>query len=166
MRRQIAQALLVPVLCFVLAGCTTESSVYGLKPEYPSVRHSFFSPDIAYLTVNSLQPVLKWEQFPRAQDSTLMGRISNVTYELHIWKIGEENHDPELVYEEKGIAGPSHKIGHSLEASTKYLWSVRAKFELDGKPRVTEWGRPQLGKVRRPNVFPDLYFYRFQTPFK
>jgi len=167
MHRSDAQVLFVLALCGILSGCATEASVQGLRPEYPAVRHNFFNPEIAFVTVDSLQPILKWEPFPRPQDRVadkFMERVSTITYDLQIWRIGENGQPAELVYERNGLAVPYHKIETPLLSSREYLWSVRARFDLDGKPRVTEWGRPTMGNVGRQDVVPNLNFYRFETP--
>jgi len=165
MQRQIPHALFVTILCSLLVGCGKEASVYGLKPDYPIARHNYIDADIAFVTVDSLRPALRWEAFPRSQDSELAGRATNVTYELQVWKIGESDQGAELVYERTALPNPFHAIERSLSPSTKYLWSIRARFELDGQTRLTEWGRPsQSFFFRRLNVIPNLYLYRFETP--
>ena len=134
----------VPLLLSLLTACAVQVTFMGLKPEYPEYPESYIwlvgNPyDNVVLEVDSLQPTLKWESFPRPQKlppggEKLPDRISNVTYELILKKASE------LVYERNGLSVPYHKIETPLQPSTRYLWTIRARFDLDGKPRVTAWG--------------------------
>jgi hypothetical protein len=169
MKRDFTQGLLVCLLYAVLAGCATEASVYGLKPEYPKARHNFFPGNIAFSEVDSLQPTLKWESFTNPQGNAAdhenqMQQTGNVTYDLKIWRAGGKDQPVELIYEQKGLSVPSHKVGNPLQPATKYLWTVRARFEIDGKPRVTEWGNTKFGEFHNYDIIPNLNFYRFETP--
>jgi hypothetical protein len=60
-----------------------------------------------------------------------------------------------------------HKIGVPLEPASEYFWSVRARFKLDGKVRVTMWSRfnypNELDNCEQNSIRPGLY-YRFRTP--
>ena len=169
MKSQISQGLLVLILHAVLAGCATEASVYGLKPTYPEARHKFFTQNIAFVEVDSLQPTLKWESFtiPQghvADHENQLKQTGNATYDLKIWRAGRKDQPVEQIYEQKGLSVPFHKVWKPLQPSTKYLWTVRARFEIDCKPRVTEWGRTIFGEFRNVDSIPNLNFYRFETP--
>ena len=50
----------------------------------------------------------------------------------------------------------------NLEPSNQYLWSVRARFRIDGNMRVTEWG--MAGLPLRNESVPNLPCFRFKTP--
>lgn len=162
MKRGVFHGFLLLTLYALLAGCATEASVHGLKPEYPRVRHNFFTESIAFVEVDSLQPTLKWESFtftnPQGHET------SNVTYDLKIWRAGGKEQPVEHIYEQKGLSVAFHKVGNPLQPSTKYLWTVRARFEIDGRLRVTEWGRTEFGESRNFDSIPNLNFYRFETP--
>ncbi len=76
-------------MTLVLAGCGATQWVYGLRPEYPEPRYQAFSSELAFVEVDSLRPVLRWEAFPRAQDRQVdtegrLSRIRNVTYDLRV----------------------------------------------------------------------------------
>lgn len=93
--------------------------------------------------------MLRWEAFPRPADLQAdregwLSRIRDVTYELRIWK---EERDPllreypgELIYSRSALPAPTHSVYPPLAPRTDYIWSVRARFTLDGQRRVTEWG--------------------------
>lgn len=152
-----------PVVFLVMGGCATHVSVFGLRPEYPEVHH------LAFVEVDSLQPMLRWESFPRPQDHEadnegLMNRIRVVTYELKIWR-AENDYPGELVYTRQGLPEPSHKIDDSLQRCTKYFWTIRARFTLEGHSRVTEWGLATTSYISpRVAYVPIPFYYRFRTP--
>jgi len=160
-----------------MVGCTQPIAVRGLRPEYPEALWDSFSAKVPFVKVDSLRPTLRWESFPRPQDHELdreglLERIRNVTYDLKIWQADEEypvEYPWQLVYLRRGVPEPSHKIESPLKPSTKYFWTVRARFELDGQPRVTEWGVTGVRVLLFPAVaslpvVPNPLHYRFQTP--
>ncbi len=147
--------------------------ISGPQPAPPAAPWEFVSAD-------SLQPTLRWEGFPQLQDrqtnrEETLGRIRQVTYDLMIWRAEEEYpqeflqaYPGELVYRRQGLSEPWHKLEEPLAPTTKYFWTIRARFELDGLPRVTQWGmtkgRPDdLPEARMP-VIPSPSHYRFSTP--
>jgi len=156
-------------------GCALPVSVQGLKPEYPSARRNILSSKApSFVEVNSLQPTLRWESFPREADREndskgLLARISDVTYDVRIWLTEEESSSEEsphrLVYDRKHLSTPAHHIEVQLAPSSLYFWSVRARFRLEGHPRVTAWSRMELpfGVVGLLTA-PPLSFYAFRTP--
>ena len=140
--------------------------VSGLRPEYPKVRGSHYS------KVDSLQPTFRWEFFHWPQDyeankEGVLKGIRNVTYELKIWRIVDE-YPVELIYARQGLPEPFHKIEEPLEPSTKYFWTIRARFELDGRPRVTGWGYWGVNPLPayRIKQVPNPLYFRFKTPRK
>ncbi|MGC3973438.1 MAG: hypothetical protein QM771_03530 [Nitrospira sp.] len=115
-----------------LAGCADEAAVFsGLKPEHPPP----FAAGCATLTV--LHPSLRWQTFSPAE---LKGRVGEVTYELKVWAAA---HDApgKLIYAREELREPFHDVQHPLPPSTTFFWSVRARFLLNGLPRVTDWGQ-------------------------
>ena len=101
-------------------------------------------------------------------------RITAVHYELRLWKVGPvfsgrfetpgtsfwigsaddykyswahecRDSDPgELVYSKQGLTSPAHQLETPLEPDSRYFWTVRAHFTLDGKRRATEWSEQLL----------------------
>jgi hypothetical protein len=149
----------------------------GLSPLYPEYKGiGFFTHELRYPKVDSLQPTLQWESFPRQKDKEadktgLLSKISKVTYDLKIWKI-EDDFPTELVYSKQYLTESKHQMEQPLEISTKYFWSMRARFELDGQPRVTKWSYsrvPMLMGEPDPcefNYVPNRNYFRFITPNK
>src|SRR5262245_38177476 len=153
--------LLGLVVVVTTAGCAKPHPAEGLRP-LPLVMEK----DPMTREVESLQPSFQWEPFPRKTDlkadkTGTLGLAQNVTYDLRIW--GAEGSIPgvcrpwlprygsegtgggpcvfpaELVYARVGLPHPFHTVESFLSPSTIYLWTVRARFQLDGQPRVTEW---------------------------
>jgi hypothetical protein len=84
----------------------------------------------------------------------------DVTYELRIWTT-TQGPSGKLRYSRDGLKLPSHKLDDPLEPSIQYLWSVRARFMIDGDIRVTEWG--MAGLPLRNESVPNLSCFRFKT---
>ncbi len=152
------------ILIFFMAGCSTPMA--GLQPQYPPFEKGIFSRWGNFVEVDSLQPTLRWQPFPQPQDRVgdkagMLTQMEGITYELRVWKTiagmsGDE------VYARVGVKLPYHKLEEPLEPSTRYLWSVRAHFLLDGHPRTIEWGL--AGKLVREETVPNPSCFRFVTP--
>jgi hypothetical protein len=85
-----------------------------------------------------------------------------------------------VVYERNGITGASHVVETALEPETEYAWSVRARFDLNGETRVSEWSLVALPNVsclpggfcgsssrsvaRQTGALPPYALYYFTTP--
>jgi len=164
---------LVAVLFLSLAACATPLEVAGLRPLSPEAYSH--GPKLG-----SLQPELRWEPFPRPTDLETdrggwVSRALHVTYDLRIWRGSrdpygyQEVYPAELVYSRTALAAPAHTVETPLEHDTQYLWSVRARFEIDGQQRVTPWsvlllpGQSAIDDPRSTSV-PSRRYYRFATP--
>ncbi len=165
----------------LLVGACTPGAVIGLRPDYPPVGPWGLS-GYDFVAVESLQPTFRWEAFPRERDGAadpkgLLGGLTTVTYDLEIWLAtpylkGLRNtlywRPTERVYAQRGLPENSHRIEQPLVVATRYFWTVRARFEINGEPRVTEWGRYELGYGQVQQEFGELrphpLYYRFRTP--
>lgn len=169
-KRSFWQGLFCLALPIFMLGCSPWYLV-GLEPEYPRARSFWgWGPP----QVESLQPTLRWKAFNQLWDRRTDGEgvarlISDVTYDLRIWQELPPGrscricamgiiylHEP--IYIKEGLSSPLHQMDVPLKPSTKYAWSVRARFQLDGHPRVTPWGGPTW--VGRTHVF----YHQFTTP--
>ncbi len=147
----------------LVSACAVEN--VGLRPEYPEVSED-------HVEVNSFQPTFTWAPFeppPDRQSEASKSGIgsSEVTYEVKIWRADEDHYPLNLVYQREGVVEASHRVGMPLEPNTKYVWSVRARFPVEGKTRVNEWGRINEGICvfqRSYSYIPSLCYYRFKTP--
>lgn len=143
-----------------------ESSCW-LEPLYPEFQfwHGY--------RVDTLQPTLTWTSFPRQidrqkLDPDVLRKIENVTYDLRIWDETVEVRSRPLsdrwrngiFYERTGLVAPKHKLEVQLAPDSRYYWSVRARFVVDGRSMATLW-------ARRIGCFSDklfLGYYEFDTP--
>ena len=130
---------------------------YALRPLYPEPVRSFDLRGawferyrqswgaLQYVPVESLEPVFRWEAFPRPVDLAAVagaaGRFSDVSYEIALYeaqRIGVIYERGKLLYRRAGLREPHHRLD-PLRPCARYVWTVRARFLLDGQPRVTEW---------------------------
>jgi len=161
------QATWLCLSLLTVAGCVKDAAVFsGLKPDHPPPLMAGCS------TVTVFQPALRWQAFSPAEPE---GSLSEATYEVRIWAAA---HDApgQLVYAREGLPEPSHKVQDPLPPSTTFFWSVRARFLLNGSPRVTDWGQQLAISIQVRNSKPgewlghDLIehqyyrYYCFQTP--
>lgn len=145
------------ILCIIwpitMCGCSTPHQNLGLRAEYPEQR-------AGYAQVDSLQPTLQWESFPRKKDQKseikILSQVSDVTYQLRIETKG-------WYYLKDDLPEPHHRIEVSLRPSTVYLWTVRACFKLNGEPRCTIWGSVSLWE-HWSYWHPNSDSYSFITP--
>lgn len=141
-------------LALLLAGCRFSPPVIGLRPiyppaVYPSYGDALLASDgeigLLFVKINSLQPTMKWQTFPtdadrKADQHGKLSHIGPVSYDLRIWRVNESGSPAEIVYEREGLPASSHQLTTRLRPATRYCWTVRARFDLDGQPRVTLWG--------------------------
>jgi hypothetical protein len=134
-----------PVLLALLGACVTHIS--GLKPIDPA-------PDNR--RVASVQPTLKWESLPGADDA----RITDVVYDLRLL-----NDKGDVVVDRKNLTGCEYTIEQPLRYNQAYTWTVRARFRWEGRRRQTDWSRLRDGK-ERPAVLvePPVLYFPFRTP--
>jgi hypothetical protein len=160
----------VPMPAFNSAGLL--AFAFGLAPEYPRMTGTrpTGTPLLADLfgewpTVPSPTPTLRWQVFPTAevkqQAPELAARLRRVRYDLVIAR--ESNLAPEhVVYLREGLPEPQHTLELPLEPGARYFWTVRARFELDGRERVIDWGSTSsYARVR--SAPPSAFAYRFQV---
>lgn len=168
-------------------------------PEEPGMR--FGEIGLTVPLIDSLQPLFRWEAFPRPADKMAdapagLSSATDVGYDLQIWRTAGGYPD-RLVYERTGLPVPTrtftkkidersasgelttntlvmhaaeHRLESTLEPSTDYFWSVRARFKVNGRTRVTRWSSSRI--PNQPSV-PDpceadhvtlMHSYRFRTP--
>lgn len=180
-------ALLFMIL-LVTASCSWKGAVIGLEPEYPENQiHGAskynISDKIVFVKIDSLQPTLRWKSFPRPQDlkedkEGKLNLIKKVAYDLKIWS-SKSDSPKAVICSKQGLKEPYYTLEKPLELCSKYFWTIRARFELNGKLRVTEWGISKwpglahydftnpdsfLTSGYRSPIVPNPNLYRFKTP--
>jgi hypothetical protein len=159
-------------------GIHPEGGTFGLRTELEDIRAKYPSDEfpgslsspipnefrITARRSDSLQPTMRWESFPGI----------NVTYELKMWRSGRLGPGA-LVYSRANIEQDSHKLAETLEPSTLYYWSVRARYSENGKDRITDWSRRSVKHALAMKILTagivalapdpvDEGFYVFITP--
>ena len=104
--------------------------------------------------VDSLTPTLDWPAVSPPSEP------SRVTYELRVWRV-EEGYPMELAYVRDGLPEPRHTLTAPLQPATEYAWSSRARLEIDGRVRLTDW-RATYGT--RFGMVPHPLYRRIRTP--
>jgi hypothetical protein len=155
---------------FLLHGASVESQSVGLQPKSPSISGA---DGISFVVIDGTQPILEWEGFPtvrdRERDSGWIARTQNVRYDVVIYR-ARRDAPAEVVYSQTGLPGHTHQVSEPLPARTRYFWTVRARFELDGQVRVTDWSVVDAqnvyphGPVSRLPLVPSEFYFRFETP--
>jgi hypothetical protein len=110
-------------------------------------------------------PTLRWERFPTSaaekKAPDLVARMRRVRYDLIIAR--ESNSaSGDIVYAREGLPAPIHTVERPLQPGARYFWSVRARFELDGRERVTDWSTTHAYAAVRVAP-PGVYTYRFRV---
>jgi hypothetical protein len=149
----------------LLAGCAEPLYVQGLRPLQAKGHwwDAVPSPD-------TLRPTLRWEPLRDDPDRRVIG------YDLRVWRAASNwppgRPDRALVYRRDALPDAAHQLETALEPRTEYVWTVRARVEIDGATRVTEWSRvaPRAasgfagrGRPVEP-VMPDPGYFVFRTP--
>jgi hypothetical protein len=148
------------------------ASAFGLAPVEPATRGQLTGDPLIgrvfeWTKVPSLRPELRWEPFPRRGDRQKapedMSQIREVRYDLVIAR--ERDLVPaEIVYERQGLPAPAHRVETTLPGNAHFFWTVRARFELDGRERVTEWSATHWVAAQNALVVPSQWSFRFRTP--
>ena len=152
-----------------VSGCAKPQPAAGLRPL--PLRMIGWTRDARAQEVDSLRPTLRWETFPRPEDLKvdIGGHLVNargVTYEIRIWS-ADDWYPVELVYARAGLSEPVHTLETPLAPDTLYLWTIRARFDLDGQQRVTEWAFLGFNDDRVPVLPPSgryAGYYGLKTP--
>jgi hypothetical protein len=155
-----------------------DSKYCWFKPVYPKkttvgVTWRLEAPPetMKYTLIDSTQPTLKWQSFPRKdhyiwrKNKKIIKNISDVSYDLKIWEAME---GMKLVYDREGLPEPMHKLEYALKPGTRYYWSFRAKYKFNRETKITRWAFSRtpfiLGLTCESDRIPRRNYYRFKTP--
>lgn len=149
-------------------------TVFGLWPEQPPLRHAALTHRYEWPQLDAAQPELRWESFPRPGDvasdtNGLFAQFKCVTYDLRIWRgHSADELAGELVYARDAMPGTRHRVATPLPLNSWYFWTVRARFEVNGQTRVTEWSHIQSPEPPKGATaqgiglnYPDYRYFRF-----
>ena len=178
------------VLAGMLAGCAADghTPISGLEPLSPRHELDVHVADVglSFAQVDSRTPTLRWAPFPGRHETPPTGvgdpdrayvqvdpsRVADVRYDLRIWGL-RGNARGALVYKRDGLSGTTHLVEEPLAPDTGYLWSVRARYRVDGEERVADWSLAMLPwdhgasprvVARETGMIPLANSFRFKTP--
>lgn len=148
----------------ILSACGTPRA--GLQGEYPPQQQSTFALFGEFTETESLSPTLRWQTvgqvlMEKNERDIDRSSLTEITYELRIWQTATE-YSGILIYSRMGLETPYHMLEEPLKTDTKYLWSVRAHYLVDGKSRLSEWG--MSGYLLQDEPVPNPACFRFKTP--
>jgi hypothetical protein len=123
------------------------------KPNKPVILSNIFDKfkflgNVQPANVENLTPMFRWEAFPRDfDDFTISDSLpENVTYEFRLYDVGLIGSGIDyrvipsrILHAERDLRVNYYPYPNKLEPCHLYFWTVRAKFTLNGYPRVTEW---------------------------
>ena len=128
--------------------------------------------------VDSLVPTLRWHALAPELAGAGAGTVATaglpaISYDLAIWKgmpITPDEGVQAPIYYRTGLTGLEHGLEEPLEPSTHYSYSVRARFLLNGRPRITPWARVdhckrdriemEAGEFTEETSLKDFYWLR------
>lgn len=131
---------------------------YMLRPAWP-VRIStlwtriFKTPKFAGslnpVNVGTTTPLLAWEKLPSTVRAELFEgaspRARNIRYDVQVFDAGPFLPDSDMIAARRvvrryaDLTVPEVRVEETLTPCAYYFWTVRARFELDGRQRSTEW---------------------------
>jgi len=95
--------------------------------------------------IESLSPTLRWDPFP--------GPGEEVTYDLTMWSgttgLREIQLGP-IAYRRQGLTESFHHMETNLDASTYYVWAVRARYRLNDRIQLTNWSHESPTETSAP----------------
>lgn len=166
---RISNRLLLANDLDVLSDSTKCPSYIGLALASPPPE---FNPlgGLTFTSVDSLNPVLSWDAFPRQIDlennPEIGSTVKDVIYDLEVSQVEKKTNRTKLAYSRQGLKETSHKIEEALSPGQEYIWAVRPRFNLLGSERSLSWSKVTYD-TDACGIFASPaydYTYRFETP--
>jgi len=157
---------IVDNLVFRAVGDTAPSDdrfeICGLAPRHPKPQWSGFrlfgSQQPVESLVESVTPLLQWEERIPGPWGTEGAGGGELVYDLRVWSVVDDA-PGELVYERVGLAQPQHRVETPLKARSTYFWSVRLRYVEDGRTRVTRWSASNTPIVHLGGQLRNAVYY-------
>jgi hypothetical protein len=134
------------------------------RPALPVNRpHEAAPPPAGHLASGPpLRPTFQWPSAdPGLAGSRLTAAPGKPRYDFRLWRV-VDGIPRDLVASVDGLSEPRYPLSSDLDPASQYAWTQRARFQLDGKTRVSEWsGQP--GWSRSATV-PNRTYARYSTP--
>lgn len=110
---------------------------------------------------DSTRPLLAWKARPAVPDDgrpLAWARAADVRYDLRIWN--EVDGAPgEPVYERFGLAATEHRVEAALAPASRYYWSIRMRYTIDGRARASRWGATNVPSFDLLPALRPLVYY-------
>lgn len=97
-------------------------------------------------SIETAQPEFLWTPLEGLLSATgqsrLIPQISDLAYEFRLYSAADAGVGlvpGQLLFERTDLAQPLLRLSAPLESCQSYFWTVRARFQLGGFPRRTEW---------------------------
>lgn len=130
-----------------------------------------------FATVDSLQPEFRWESFPTPEERKAdrdgeLSTLDDVHYEVKIYEAASEfdaGMMPGPLVDSRTTQTASYRPETPLKSCNHYFLTFRARFNLNGQPRATEWagvrneGLIECYYIRSPPPTLSRKFYPFKT---
>ena len=91
------------------------------------------------------RPILRWHVFPDREYAEYRARITDVCYDLRVRQVKRDVWPSQRscpiaeIFRADGLPENECVLTSTLDPDADYLWSVRARFKLDDRTRVTPW---------------------------
>lgn len=123
---------------------------YLIEPRTPGIHAFDYRGRVFPDETRTLTPTFSWQPFPAAAvlEADFQGRLgsaSNLRYDLRVYRVQQSRPGARLVLESQDLKEPSYTPTQPLAPDSLYIWSVRARFRLDGQERTTRWAGDWLG---------------------
>ena len=132
-------------------------SVFALEPISPPASMGFLKGlfsgrggrglnGLVVTRIETAKPEFRWtpleELLSAPGQSGLIAQISDLAYEFRLYSAADTGLGlvpGQLLLERTDLAQPLLRLPAPLESCQSYFWTVRARFQLGGFPRTTEW---------------------------
>jgi hypothetical protein len=98
------------------------------------------------VAVDTLSPTLEWSAMPDAPSLRPPATATDIRYDLRVWKMVDDRAE-DLVVERFGLAQTRHVFDAPLAGSSRFAWTVRMRYVVDGRVRATPWSAADLVRV-------------------
>ena len=136
-----------------------------------SSRLNFGGKGFATVVEDSLEPTLEWKPFSSSSEEPDQHGppiyTPTVSYDLKMWRAESNDLPGDLVYQRRGLLTTQHMLEAPLKPATRYFWTVRARYEVDGVSRVTPWAVREARRGYSPDRLDRVtnsFYYRLNTP--
>ena len=143
---------------FAITGAETNQRNYVVEPIEPPAHHYLRAGSARASLATSLTPTFRWRDFPgdKVLNADFQGKLRQLSllrYDLRIHRLDDQRDTARIILERNNIGPTEYRMTQPLAPNTEYVWSVRARFELDTGERTSRWSGDWVGGDIRGFVF-------------